>query len=141
MIKRILKIFIIIVLVIVIAPILFYYFYSYQASLRYIDDPGFIYNQKNNKITYAEDPKSLIISLIKANEYFNGYVSLKRINFENDKVEIRIRNDSTGDDSIWATEDYIIAEKKEKGWTIVHHKTHWECRSIIFHSWTTSACS
>lgn len=143
--KRIPKIVFVVVCVIsilVILPVIVYNIYAYQSSSRYVTAPSFVYNQEKGNIQYVPDPKSILMSFIGNEEYFNGYASLRYLGFEGNKVEIKMRNDSTGDDSIGATEDYIIAEKKEQGWTIVQHKTHWKCgRDFPFVFWTTHACS
>lgn len=138
--KQTLKI-ILIVICVIILPIVVYNTYAYRTSLRYVDAPIFVYNQEKDVARYMPSPKALILSLIGDEEYFNGYVNLKFVGFDGNKVEIKMGNNSTGDDSIGITEDDIIAEKKEQGWMIVQHKTHWKCaRDLFFSFWTTKAC-
>ncbi len=132
--KRILKFVFISIGALIALSIVAYNIYAYKASLEYED---FI----PPKLPYAVGPKELIISLIGAQEYFTGYVNFKYLNFDKNKAEIKMRNNSIADDSIGDTEYYIIAKKNEKGWKITEYKAHSKCaRALFFNFWTTKAC-
>ncbi len=93
----------------------------------------------------AGSVQALVTSLLRNEEFFSGDISVRYIGRDNNgiqnKVQIKVLNTSTGDDSIGAVEYIVIAEKKGKNWRITDYKSHWKCtRDIVFQFWTTSAC-
>jgi hypothetical protein len=93
----------------------------------------------------AGSVQAMVSSLLRNEEFFSGDISVKYIGRDSkgmqNKVQIKVLNTSTGDDSIGAVEYIVIAEKKGKNWRITDYKSHWRCaRDIVFQFWTTSAC-
>lgn len=126
------KIFIPIILILIIFAV--YLFLSIQGSLTYKDIPKI-------KMAPAASTKELTTNLINSNEFFTGSINIKYIELEMNSVEIKMLNNSTGDDSIRAEEQIIKAVKKNSKWEITESKVHWKCRNQYFYYfWTTNAC-
>lgn len=90
----------------------------------------------------AKDLQSLVALLIKQQEKFTGSVNVRYIDPGSlDKAEITIQNTTVYDDSIGATENKMIAERKGQTWVITSNKSRWKCaRDYFFNSWTIGTC-
>lgn len=111
-----------------------YLFVAIQGSLTYKDLPPM-------KITGADSTKSFAIKLIGSQEFFTGDFNMRYIDVGKQLVEIKMRNDFIGDDSIKENEYIIKAVNKGSEWDILEYKVHWKCKShIIFDFWTTGNC-
>ncbi len=93
------------------------------------------------KVAKASDTKSLAQQLIANDEFFSGGIEMKYTTLERHTVEVKVRNDMTGDDSVIAKEYVIKAVNNGSEWKMVENKIHWKCRGDIFGFWTTSTCS